>query len=95
MTFEDQGDAFPIKIDLGEVVILHMDVVVEAPCPEIYIGPRRRIDPGPPTTRALADALARWQVESEAKATDGTMSDKASHAQRRPGDAPPNSDRSA
>ena len=59
-----------VKIDLGEVVILHMDIVEEAPCPEIYMGPRRRKDPGPPTTRALAEAVARWQEQPETRSAE-------------------------
>jgi hypothetical protein len=72
----------PANIDLGEVVILHMDVVEAAPCPEIFIGSRRRIDPGPPTTRALAEALTRWREESEAKPTEGTGPGKPGPAER-------------
>lgn len=82
----------PVKIDLGEVVVLHMDVVEQAPCPEIFIGPRRRIDPGPPTTPALAKALARWREELECKETGGAGTDKAEQGQRRAGDVPPSSD---
>jgi hypothetical protein len=84
-----------VKIDLGEMWTLDTDVIVEAPCPEIFIGPRRRIDPGPPTTRALADTLARWQVEPETKASDVTGSDKPGYAERRADHGPSSSDRSA
>jgi hypothetical protein len=46
-----------ITINIGKVSDLHIDTIVEAPCPDIYLGPRRRRDPGPPTTAALSKAL--------------------------------------
>jgi type 1 fimbriae regulatory protein FimB/type 1 fimbriae regulatory protein FimE len=77
----DPGE-FPAQIDLGEIVTLHMDVVEAAPCPEIFIGSQRRIDPGPPTTRALAEALTRWREELEAKPTEGAGPGKPGPAER-------------
>lgn len=56
-----------LTLDLGEVCDLHMGTVVEAPCPEIYIGSRRRPDPGPPTTRALAQMLASLPLKQAAE----------------------------
>jgi hypothetical protein len=50
-----------VIIDIGKVSDLHIDTIVEAPCPEIYLGPRRRRAPGPPTTPALLKALAEWE----------------------------------
>ena len=84
-----------MEIDLGEMFYLDMEIVEQAPYPDIYIGPRRRIDPGPPTTRALADALARWQVELETKPSEVTGSGKPDHAQPRADHEPSSSDRSA
>ena len=57
-----------MKIEIGEVVYLDMDVVEEAPYPDIYIGRARRRDPGPPTTEALARALAVWRAEQQGAA---------------------------
>lgn len=51
-----------VIIDIGKVPDLHIDTIVEAPCPEIYLGPRRRRDPGPPTTASLSKALLEWQA---------------------------------
>lgn len=48
-------------IDIGKVSDLHIDTIVEAPCPEIYLGPRRRRAAGPPTTAALSRALVEWE----------------------------------
>jgi hypothetical protein len=59
-----------VNIDIGEVIFLHMPTVVEAPAPDIYIGRRRRPLPGPPTTRALSDALVRWAT-AERNGRDG------------------------
>jgi hypothetical protein len=56
-----------VKIDLGAIDYLDMEIVEEAPCPVIFIGPRCRVDPGPPTTRALAEAVAKWWEHPEAK----------------------------
>jgi hypothetical protein len=64
----DNGTA--VKIDLGQMFYLDMDVVEEAPYPDTFIGPRRRIDPGPPTTRALAEAVTRWRDQPETKPSD-------------------------
>lgn len=58
-----------VKIDLGEMLPLDMSIVEAAPCQEIFIGSTRRRDPGPPTTRALAEAMARWQEQPETKPT--------------------------
>ena len=54
-----------MNIDIGPVYDLHAETIVEAPYPDIYIGPRRRPDPGPPTTRALTRALASLAEESQ------------------------------
>jgi hypothetical protein len=62
-----------VKIDLGEIFYLDMEIVQATPCPEIFIGARRRIDPGPPTTRALAEAVARWREKPESKPIDGAV----------------------
>ena len=59
-----------MKIDLGEMFYLDMEIVEAAPYPDIFIGRRRRIDPGPPTTRALAEAVARWREQPEMKPTE-------------------------
>lgn len=80
---------FPPQIDLGEVVILHMDVVEEAPWPDIFIGARRRPDPGPPTTRALANALTRWREDAEVAATEAAASEKSAQQKRKADPAPP------
>jgi hypothetical protein len=55
-----------VIINIGQVSDLHIDTIVEAPCPDIYLGPRRRRDPGPPTTAALSKALREWEAGAEA-----------------------------
>jgi hypothetical protein len=60
-----------VIINIGQVSDLHIDTIVEAPCPDIYLGPRRRRDPGPPTTAALSKALREWEAGAEANANHG------------------------
>jgi hypothetical protein len=55
-----------VIINIGQVSDLHIDTIVEAPSPDIYLGPRRRRDPGPPTTAALSKALREWEAGAEA-----------------------------
>jgi hypothetical protein len=55
-----------ITINIGKFSDLHIDTIVEAPCPDIYLGPRRRRDPGPPTTAALSKALLEWENGGDA-----------------------------
>ena len=57
-----------VIINIGQVSDLHIDTIVEAPSPDIYLGPRRRRDPGPPTTAALSKALREWEAGAEANA---------------------------
>ena len=54
-----------MNIDIGPVYDLDMEVVEEAPSPDIYLGRRlRRAEP--PTTIRLAETLANWaQSHSE------------------------------
>lgn len=52
-------------INIGKVSELHIDTIVEAPSPEIYLGPRKRRHPGPPTTAALSKALLEWQADDD------------------------------
>jgi hypothetical protein len=60
-----------VIINIGQVSDLHIDTIVEAPSPDIYLGPRRRRDPGPPTTAALSKALREWEAGAEANANNG------------------------
>lgn len=59
-----------MEIDPGEFFLLDMDTVEEAPFPDIYIGRRRRKDPGPPTTEALAKTLSTWQAAKSTNDND-------------------------
>ena len=47
-------------IDIGEVCDLHIPTMADPPLYDIYLGRRRRPDPGPPTTAALSKALKEW-----------------------------------
>lgn len=56
-----------MKIDLGPIDYLDMDVVTEAPSWQIFLGRRQR-HKEPLTTQRLADTIARWQAEQPVEA---------------------------
>jgi hypothetical protein len=63
-----------MKIELGEMLFLDMEIVTEAPALEIFLGPRHRKFE-PPTPERLAHTLERLRVEQALAADDKERAD--------------------